>query len=172
MSKRRGRKIVKMSAKDMKAHDYIMLPCSMGCGNEVKVEVDTVSVICGLCACKKAGPTDIMLKAQARSEGKIGPKKPRGYHLKPVFVDVEGNVFHKGVEQPSLKGTLPVTVIEPKVKLTKFERQKRREERQAKKDAKLAKKYKEVKKEKKIQEKATEFFNGESNGTNEPDTTE
>ena len=35
------------------------------------------------------------------------------------FVDKDGNVFHKGVEQPKLKGTLPPTKVKPKKKATK-----------------------------------------------------
>ena len=35
------------------------------------------------------------------------------------FVDKDGNVFHKGKEQPKLKGTLPPTKVEPKKKKTK-----------------------------------------------------
>ena len=40
------------------------------------------------------------------------------------FVDKEGNVFHKGVEQPKLKGTLNPTEIKPtnKKKLSKKEK--------------------------------------------------
>ena len=39
------------------------------------------------------------------------------------FVDKEGNVFHKGVEQPKLKGTLKPTEPKPeKKKLTKREK--------------------------------------------------
>ena len=38
-------------------------------------------------------------------------KKPRGWHFRDVFVDVEGNVYHKGVEQPDLKGTLESTIM-------------------------------------------------------------
>lgn len=37
----------------------------------------------------------------------IEDKKPRGWHFKKVFVDKFGNVYHKGVIQPELKGTLP-----------------------------------------------------------------
>ena len=33
------------------------------------------------------------------------------------FVDKDGNVFHKGKEQPDLKGTLPPTKIKPKKKV-------------------------------------------------------
>ena len=36
-------------------------------------------------------------------------KKPRGWHFRPVYVDSEGTVYHKGVEQPDLKGTLPIS---------------------------------------------------------------
>ena len=32
-----------------------------------------------------------------------------------VFVSKDGTVYHKGIEQRSLKGTLPVTVIQPKM---------------------------------------------------------
>jgi hypothetical protein len=37
--------------------------------------------------------------------------KPQGWHLMKVYVDSEGNVFHKGKEKPDLKGTLPQTII-------------------------------------------------------------
>jgi len=41
------------------------------------------------------------------------------------FVDPQGNVFHKGKEQPKLKGTLEPTKIDrtPKKKLSKQEKQ-------------------------------------------------
>ena len=42
--------------------------------------------------------------------------RPAGWHFMVEFVDVNGNVFHKGVEQPKLKGTLPPTKIKPKKK--------------------------------------------------------
>ena len=32
------------------------------------------------------------------------------------YVDKDGNVFHKGKEQPDLKGTLPPTKVKPKKK--------------------------------------------------------
>ena len=35
------------------------------------------------------------------------------------FVDKDGNVFHKGKEQPKLKGTLPPTKVTPPKKKTK-----------------------------------------------------
>ena len=41
------------------------------------------------------------------------------------FVDKKGNVFHKGKEQPELKGTLKLTKVKPpkkRKKLTKDEK--------------------------------------------------
>ena len=46
--------------------------------------------------------------------------RPAGWHFMNEFVDKDGNVFHKGKEQPKLKGTLPPTKIKPvKKKKTK-----------------------------------------------------
>ena len=43
--------------------------------------------------------------------------RPAGWHFMNEFVDKDGNVFHKGKEQPKLKGTLPPTKIKAKRKL-------------------------------------------------------
>ena len=42
--------------------------------------------------------------------------RPSGWHFMNEFVDKDGTVFHKGVEQPDLKGTLKPTKIKPKKK--------------------------------------------------------
>ena len=43
--------------------------------------------------------------------------RPAGWHWMAEFVDKDGNVFHKGKEQPKLKGTLkPTKVKQPKKK--------------------------------------------------------
>jgi hypothetical protein len=42
--------------------------------------------------------------------------RPAGWHWMNEFVDVDGNVFHKGKEQPKLKGTLKPTVVKPRKK--------------------------------------------------------
>jgi len=39
--------------------------------------------------------------------------RPAGWHFMNEFVDADGNVFHKGKEQPKLKGTLPPTKVKP-----------------------------------------------------------
>ena len=45
--------------------------------------------------------------------------RPAGWHFMNEFVDKDGNVFHKGVEQPKLKGTLPPTKVKPQKKRKK-----------------------------------------------------
>ena len=45
--------------------------------------------------------------------------RPAGWHWMNEFVDKDGNVFHKGKEQPDLKGTLPPTKIKPKKKVNR-----------------------------------------------------
>ena len=53
--------------------------------------------------------------------------KPRGWAFMKEYVDKNGNVYHRGKEQPKLKGTLKPTVIKPKPqkpKLTKGQRQR------------------------------------------------
>ena len=43
--------------------------------------------------------------------------RPAGWHFMNEFVDKDGNVFHKGKEQPKLKGTLEPTKVKPKKKV-------------------------------------------------------
>jgi len=46
---------------------------------------------------------------------KVSTGRPPGWHFMNEFVDKDGNVFHKGKEQPKLKGTLkPTKVKQPK----------------------------------------------------------
>ena len=47
---------------------------------------------------------------------KVSTGRPAGWHFMNEFVDKDGTVFHKGVEQPKLKGTLKPTKIVPKKK--------------------------------------------------------
>ena len=62
--------------------------------------------------------------------------RPAGWHFMNEFVDKDGNVFHKGKEQPKLKGTLPPTKVKPpkkRKKLTADEKLFKRAERYKKK---------------------------------------
>ena len=60
----------------------------------------------------------------------LKPKRtgyPRGWKFKKLFVHSDGTVYHNGVEQPDLKGTLPATVIEAKPKKSKHEKERDRQ---------------------------------------------
>ena len=60
---------------------------------------------------------------------------PKGWKFMKEFVHENGSVYHKGEEQPDLKGTLkptPLTIKEPKAKKSKVQRAQEREEAFAK----------------------------------------
>jgi len=42
---------------------------------------------------------------------RVSTGRPAGWHFMNEFVDKDGTVFHKGKEQPDLKGTLPPTKV-------------------------------------------------------------
>ena len=46
--------------------------------------------------------------------------RPAGWHWMSEYVDKDGNVFHKGKEQPELKGTLKPTKVKPPKKRKKL----------------------------------------------------
>ena len=46
--------------------------------------------------------------------------RPAGWHWMAEYVDKDGNVFHKGKEQPKLKGTLKPTKVKPVKKRKKL----------------------------------------------------
>ena len=50
---------------------------------------------------------------------RVSTGRPAGWHFMNEFVDKDGNVFHKGKEQPDLKGTLPPTKVSAPKKKTK-----------------------------------------------------
>ena len=68
--------------------------------------------------------------------------RPAGWHFMNEFVDKDGNVFHKGKEQPKLKGTLKPTKVKPRKKKKKLSA-----------DEKLFKRAKEYKKKLKAKRK-------------------
>ena len=58
---------------------------------------------------------DKMFPTENKVQRKTG--RPAGWHFMAEFVDKDGNVFHKGVEQPTLKGTLKPTKVKPRKKI-------------------------------------------------------
>ena len=87
--------------------------CSI-CGNYERVGEEATGVKCSRCV-------NMTMMNQYPPENKPSYKptgRPAGWHWMTEFVDVDGNVFHRGKEQPKLKGTLKPTVVKP-VKKTK-----------------------------------------------------
>ncbi len=79
------------------------------CGRWVEVDTQAHKVTCAYCVQLAVGfPEDI---EKPKPSG-----RPAGWHWMNEFVDKDGNVFHKGIEQPKLKGTLPPTKIKTKKK--------------------------------------------------------
>ena len=92
------------------------LPCSK-CGRVVdNVGETAVKVTCSYCVLMAVG-----LPKEKPSYQPTG--RPAGWHFMAEFVDKDGNVFHKGKEQPKLKGTLkPTKVLPPKKKIKRRSR--------------------------------------------------
>ena len=84
----------------------------------VKVDEDAVAVTCSNCVQRKCLATMPMDKFFKSVKPKTG--RPAGWHFMNEFVDKDGNVFHKGKEQPDLKGTLEPTKVKPSKKRKKL----------------------------------------------------
>ena len=115
------------------------------CNDYVTVSEGTKAVTCGMCnAAKMPWPK---ISKQYRPTG-----RPAGWQWMAEFVDKDGIVFHKGVEQPKLKGTLKPTKVKPQKKRKKVN-----------KDSKMyaeARSYKEKQKLKRDLNKQKDFLNG------------
>ncbi len=81
------------------------------CGSVVEnVGELATKVTCSYCVFKAVGFPE-------EPKGYVPTGRPAGWHFMNEFVDKDGNVFHKGKEQPKLKGTLePTIVVRKKIK--------------------------------------------------------
>ena len=79
------------------------------CGRWVEVDTQAHKVTCAYCVQLAVGFPDDEPK-------KVSSGRPAGWHFMNEFVDKDGTVFHRGVEQPDLKGTLEPTKVKPKKK--------------------------------------------------------
>ena len=85
----------------------------MTCGHYVVVGESATGVKCSNCVMKT------MMNQYPYEEPKSYKPtgRPVGWHWMAEFVDKDGNVFHRGKEQPKLKGTKkPTKVLSPKKK--------------------------------------------------------
>ena len=80
------------------------------CLEYVKVDSDAVGVTCSHCVAviQMVKFPDSIPKSSQKKSG-----RPPGWHWMAEFVDKDGTVFHKGKEQPDLKGTLKPTKVKP-----------------------------------------------------------
>jgi len=84
------------------------------CGRWVdNVGENTKTVTCSYCTMMLVGMPEEP-KSTYKPTG-----RPAGWHWMAEFVDKDGNVFHKGKEQPKLKGTLKPTKVTPPKKKVK-----------------------------------------------------
>ena len=127
--------------KSSNKHNYISfyedgkryMQCKVCKYEYVTVGEQTVAVTCSLCVARKCLSLmpieDFYPSMKKKTTG-----RPPGWHFMNEFVDKDGNVFHKGKEQPDLKGTLKPTKVKPP--------KKRKKKDPDKKMFDLAKKYK------------------------------
>ena len=109
------------------------------CYEYQKVDNIDGAITCGFCVVKM---DMIKFPETAFPKQKVSTGRPPGWHFMNEFVDKDGNVFHKGKEQPDLKGTLEPTKVKPPKKKKKLT-----------KDEKLCKRISEYKKRKKARKK-------------------
>ena len=86
------------------------------CYDYRKVEPEVGAITCGNCVVK----IDMIKFPNTIKKQKVSTGRPAGWHFMNEFVDKDGNVFHKGKEQPDLKGTLEPTVVKPRKKKKKL----------------------------------------------------
>ena len=102
--------------KKIEYHSYkegtIRYMSCMVCGHYEAVGESATAVKCSRCV--SLIMMDKYPHAKPKSYKPTG--RPAGWHWMAEFVDKDGNVFHKGKEQPKLKGTLPFTKIKPRKK--------------------------------------------------------
>ena len=80
-----------------------------------------------------------MIPCEADKPKRVSSGRPSGWHFMKEFVDKDGKVFHKGVEQPKLFGTLPATKVKPKKKTKRRSREEILIARDAEKKAAIRK---------------------------------
>jgi len=92
--------------------------CKVCQSEYIEVDKGTAAITCSSCTLKKAlieKPLDTFF-----SKKHIKTGRPAGWHFMNEYVDKDGNVFHKGKEQPDLKGTLEPTKVKPRKKKKKL----------------------------------------------------
>jgi len=106
-SKKMETKVKRLSSED----SYKTVICSKCNRMPMKIEITSKSGICWLCTTRMVEPPTL---ANNKPTG-----RPRGWQFRHEYVDKDGNVFHKGEEQASLKGTKSPTKLDKKITVKK-----------------------------------------------------
>lgn len=96
-----------------------VLQCSI-CSQDVLCSNDAAKIICWQCI-SESWSND---SAGYNPNIKKNKGYPRGWKFKKLFVSSTGIVYHNGVEQPHLKGTVDPTPVEIKPRLSKAQKQR------------------------------------------------
>jgi hypothetical protein len=133
---------------------YRQMECRI-CGQMSKCGEDATAVTCHVCVSEginaEFGGPELL--------GKKSTGRPRGWRWMAVYVDKDGTVYHKGEEQPELKGTLkPSEIKDSGNKLNKKDKLKIKQEAGSRL-YKLKKEYTDLrwKKDKKVFEKHIKY---------------
>ena len=86
----------------------------------VSTSEDAVAVTCSMCVQRICISHMSLEEMMPSLRKKKTTGRPAGWHFMNEFVDKKGNVFHKGKEQPELKGTLKPTKVKPRKKKKKL----------------------------------------------------
>jgi|TARA_R110001583_G_C5330008_1_gene378216 hypothetical protein len=86
----------------------------------VEASKNAVAVMCVMCVQRKCISEMSLEEMMPSLRRKVTTGRPAGWHFMNEFVDKDGNVFHKGKEQPKLKGTLKPTKVKPRKKKKKL----------------------------------------------------
>ena len=93
------------------------------CGSMQPVGPDVYACTCHICVSEQ-------FQQEFPFEANTGYKpsgKPRGWAFMKEYVDKDGNVYHRGKEQPGLKGTMKPSIIKPKVSKPKLSKQQKQQ---------------------------------------------
>ena len=96
------------------------MQCKICQSEYVSVDTNSVAVTCSTCVARICISHMSLEEMMPSFRKKVTTGRPPGWQFMNEFVDKDGNVFHKGKEQPELKGTLKPTKVKPPKKRKKL----------------------------------------------------
>ena len=92
--------------------------CKVCQSEYVQVDKNAAAITCSSCVVQRTLKLWPMDEFFSKTQKKTG--RPPGWHWMAEYIDKDGNVFHRGKEQPKLKGTLKPTKVKPRKKKKKL----------------------------------------------------